>query len=114
MLQMFAELFKPLDVTNATLAKEAITDVGHGGHYFSTQHTIDRFESAFYSPLVSDWSNFENWQDRGSLDATQRASKIFKESVEHYERPDLDESVLDEINEFVRRRESEGGADIER
>ncbi|MGB1286557.1 MAG: trimethylamine methyltransferase family protein, partial [Aggregatilineales bacterium] len=55
----------------------AIADVGHGGHFFGTQHTLDRFETAFYSPLLSDWDNFENWADRGSVDATTRASHLF-------------------------------------
>jgi len=64
-------------VDEDSLALEAIRDVGHGGHFFGTQHTIDRFETAFYSPLLSDWSNFENYRDRGAVDATQRANKIF-------------------------------------
>jgi len=112
MLQMFAELFKPLEVNSDTLALDAIKDVGPGGHFFGTQHTIDRFESAFYSPLLSDWSNFENWQDSGSLDATKRANRIYKKSLAEFETPDLDSNRLEELNDFIARRTTEGGADI--
>ena len=114
MLQMFAELFKPLDVNEATLAVDAIADVGHGGHFFGTAHTLERFETAFYSPLLSDWSNFENWRDRGSIDATQRANSIYKSAVAAHEPPAFDASRLEEIDAFIRRRTEEGGADIER
>lgn len=113
-LQMFAEIFKPLPVNDATLGLEAIRNVGHGGHFFGTQHTLERFETAFYSPLVSDWSNYENWAKRGSVDATTRANKIFHERVAAHEPPPLDPSRLEEIDDFIARRTAEGGADLSR
>ena len=114
MLQMFAELFKPVPVDDATLGLDAIVDVGHGGHFFGTQHTLERFETAFYSPLLSDWSNFENWRDSGSVDATQRANRIYKETLAAYEAPPIDPAHLEEIDAFIAKRTAEGGADIER
>ena len=114
MLQMFAELFKPLEVSDATLGLEAIADVGHGGHFFGTQHTLERFETAFYSPLLSDWSNFENWTDRGSVDTTTRASRIWNETLEAYQPPEFDPARLEEMDDFIARRTAEGGADISR
>ena len=113
MLQMFAELFKPLEVSRETLALEAIADVGHGGHYFGTQHTIERFETAFYSPLLSDWNNFENWCDRGSVDATQRTNAIYKQTLTDHRDPMLDGARRAAIDEFIARREAEDGANIE-
>ncbi|MEM7596494.1 MAG: trimethylamine methyltransferase family protein [Pseudomonadota bacterium] len=114
MLQMFAELFKPVEVSDATLGVDAIADVGHGGHFFGTQHTLDRFETAFYSPLLSDWSNYENYSERGSIDTAQRAHKIFYDTVEAHEPPPIDAGRLDEMNAFIDRRIAEGGADIDR
>ncbi|MEL7258321.1 MAG: trimethylamine methyltransferase family protein, partial [Pseudomonadota bacterium] len=113
-LQMFAELFKPLEVTEATLGLEAIADVGHGRHFFGTQHTLDRFETAFYSPLLSDWSNYENYRDRGSVDATQRANQIFFDKVKAHEPPPMDAARLEAIDAFIAKRTEEGGANIER
>ncbi len=114
MLQMFAELFKPVEVSPATLAKEAIADVGHGGHFFGTQHTIERFETAFYSPLLSDWSNYENWRDRGAVDTTVRANRIYRDTVRNFEPPLMDPARMEEIETFIKRRKLEGGANIER
>ncbi|WP_299850762.1 trimethylamine methyltransferase family protein [uncultured Roseovarius sp.] len=111
-LQMFAELFKPLEVSDATLGLEAIADVGHGGHFFGTQHTLERFETAFYSPLLSDWSNFENWSERGAVDTTTRANQIWHETLNAYQPPGFDPARLEEMDDFIARRTAEGGADI--
>ena len=114
MLQMFAELFKPVEVSPATLGVDAIADVGHGGHFFGAQHTLDRFETAFYSPLLSDWSNFENWRDQGSVDATKRANQIYKATLKSYQQPEIDPARLEAIDAFIAKRKEQGGANIER
>lgn len=113
-LQMFAELFKPVEVSDEALGLDAIADVGHGGHFFGTAHTLERFETAFYSPLLSDWSNYENYRDRGAVDATTRAHEIFFDRAARHEPPPLDPARREEVDAFVARRTAEGGADIDR
>ncbi|WP_397543100.1 trimethylamine methyltransferase family protein [Roseovarius salis] len=114
MLQMFAELFKPVEVNEDSLGVGAVDEVGHGGHFFGTQHTLDRYETAFYSPLVSDWSNYETYTERGGVDTAQRAHRIFFDRVAAHEPPPMDPARLDEIEAFIARRTEEGGADIDR
>ena len=110
LLQQLSQTLTGLTVDESTLGLEAIQDVGPGGHFFGTQHTLDRYEDAFYAPFLSDWQNFENWEDSGSLDATQRANALFKHILETYEEPALPEAVKEEIEAFVARRKSEGGS----
>jgi trimethylamine--corrinoid protein Co-methyltransferase len=71
---------------------------------------MSRYEDAFYSPLLSNWSNFENWRDVGAMDATQRANKIWKQMLQDYEEPKLEAAIDDELTDFVERRTHEGGA----
>ena len=111
-LQMFAELFKPSPVSEDDPAVDAIVEVGHGGHFFGAGHTPARYESAFYSPLLSASSKFDNWRDRGSLDATRRANSIYLDTLENFEMPKLEPERLEAIDAFIARRISEGGADI--
>mgnify|MGYP002629451886 CR=1 FL=1 len=110
MLQMMSELMKPVTINDDEMAMEAMREVGPGGHYFGCAHTMERYENAFYSPILSDWSNFENWRDGGALDATQRANKIYKKVLANYQQPAMDKVIEDELDEFVARRISEGGA----
>ena len=107
MLQMMAEFMQPLEVSDATLGLEAMADVGPGGHFFGTQHTLDRYETAFYQPMVSDWRNFETWEEAGSLTATQRANGIWKELLASYQQPPMDPATAEELDAFIARRKAE-------
>ena len=104
MLQMMAAWMDGFSVDDSTLALDAVNEVGPGGHYFGTEHTLERYQTAFYQPLLSDWSNFENWRDRGSRDATQRANTIWKQLLSDYEPPDLDPAVKEALDDYVTRR----------
>jgi trimethylamine---corrinoid protein Co-methyltransferase len=104
MLQMIAEYLQPIVIDDDTLALDAIADVGPGGHFFGSPHTIQRYERAFYSPMVSDWRNFESWAESGSIDATHRANRIWKQLVAEYEQPPLDSAIDEELVDFVERR----------
>ncbi len=109
MLQMVAEFLEPLVVDEATLAMEAVRDVGPGGHYFGTPHTQARYRDAFYAPLISDWRNFESWQEAGSPTAIDKANRLFKDVLAAYEPPPLDPAIAEELDAFVVRRKAEGG-----
>ena len=86
-------------------------EVGPGGHFFGAKHTLARYETAFYAPLVSDWRNFETWEESGGLSATERANAIWKQMLAEYEPPPLDAAINDELDAFVARRKAEGGAE---
>ena len=68
LLQMVAEFLTPLDLSDDALGVEAIRSVGPGGHFFGTPHTQERYKTAFYSPIISDWRNYETWAEAGSPD----------------------------------------------
>ena len=92
------------------LGIDAIREVGPGSHFFQAAHTMARYESAFYAPLLSDWRNFETWQESGAVGATWRAHRLWQELLAAYEPPPLKPAVAEEIAAFVARRKEEGGA----
>ena len=100
---------QPLQVDETTLALDAITEAGHGGHFFGTSHTLAHYTSAFYEPLVSDWSNFETWSENGSLTAYQRANRVYRQTLADYEEPDIDPQLRQSLEQYAaeRRRELE-------
>jgi trimethylamine--corrinoid protein Co-methyltransferase len=110
LLQMVCQFLQPLEVDDDTLGLEAIRDVGPGGHFFGTAHTQARYKDAFYSPIISDWRNFESWQEAGEPRAWQKANTLYKQALNDYEAPPLDEAVRDELDAFVEKRREEGGA----
>ena len=111
MVQVFAELCTPPPADDAALAFDALTEVAPGGHFFACAHTMERYATAFYEPLVADWSNFGTWTERGGLDATVRATAIWERIVaEHAAPPSVDPDRLDALDGFAARRIAEGGA----
>jgi len=71
---------------------------------------MSRYQTAFYQPLVSDWSNFDAWTESGSLTATQRANGIWKKILQEFEPPPMDPGVAEELQAFIAKRTKEGGA----
>ena len=94
----------------ADLALEAVAEVGPGGHFFGCAHTMERYRSAFYAPLVSDWRNYGAWAEDGAKTATQRATAIWKQTLAQYSPPRRDPAVVEAIEAQVERRVREGGA----
>ena len=106
MLQMMAEYLVPLEVDDASLALDAIAEAGPGGHFFGVAHTMSRFQSAFYQPFLSERSNFESWQEAGSVSAEQRANRIWKALLENYQPPPLDPAIDEALQAYVDRRKA--------
>jgi trimethylamine--corrinoid protein Co-methyltransferase len=109
LLGMVEAFLDPVAVDEASLAFEAMEEVGPGGHFFGTQHTQDRYRTAFHRPMISDWRNYETWQEAGSPEAPSKANRIWKELLAAYEPPPMDPAVREELDAFVERRVAEGG-----
>ncbi len=109
MLQMMRETLTPLEVNESTLALDAIREAGHGGHFFGTAHTKANYRTAFYSPITSDWSNFETWSENGEKTAFERANLIYRRVLQDYQPPEIAGPVRQQLESYVdeRRRELE-------
>jgi len=106
MLQMMAAWMDGLAVDDETLGLDAIHEVGPGGHFFAAAHTLERYSTAFYAPLISDWSNFERWSEQGARDAAARACERWRAMLEAYQPPPLDPGVKEALEDYVARRKA--------
>jgi trimethylamine--corrinoid protein Co-methyltransferase len=109
MLRILQHQFTPLEVTEESLAFDAHLEVGHGGHFFGTQHTLERFRDCFYRPLLFSTENYERWLSRGGEDAAARAARRWREALDAWRKPDLDGDILERLRAYVDRRTRELG-----
>ena len=109
LLGMVEAFLDPVVVDEDSLAFSAMQEVGPGGHFFGAAHTQSRFRTAFHKPMISDWRNYETWEEAGSPQAAGKANAIWKELLNAYEPPPLDEARREELLAFVDRRKAEGG-----
>jgi len=112
MLQMMAETLQPIVVDDDELALATIAEVPPGGHHFGTTHTLERYETAFYAPIVSNRQNFEAWQEAGSIDTAKRANTIWKALLDSYEKPDIDPATEEALQSYAAKRKEEIAANI--
>src|SRR3954462_4869480 len=109
LLRMMQVEFTPLEVDEDSMAFGAHEEVGPGGHFLGAMHTMERFRTCFYRPLLSSSENYERWMRNGGLDTAARATKIYQQKLEEYVAPPLDDAVRDELQEYVARRRTELG-----
>ncbi|MCA8967475.1 MAG: trimethylamine methyltransferase family protein, partial [Planctomycetes bacterium] len=107
MLQLMAAWLEPPVVNDATLALDAIREVGPGGHFFGTAHTLARYETAFHAPMVSNWDNYDAWVDKGAVTAERRANAAWKQLLAEYEQPPIDAAIEESLRDYVARRKAE-------
>lgn len=108
-LQTLAELAAPAPADAAALALDAIAEVPPGGHFFAAAHTMDRYASAFYQPVIADLSNHGQWAEAGGLRADERATAVWQRLLAGFTPPPTTEGVADRIGRFVADRTAAGG-----
>ena len=113
MVQTVAKFLQPLIVDDATLALDAITEVGPGGHFFGAAHTQERYRDAFFKPAVSDWRNYEAWEEAGSPTSLDHAEQLVGRRLAQWQAPTMADDRRAELDEFVARRISEGGVETD-
>ena len=107
MLRGWAASLQPIDISDEDLAVDAVKEVLPGGHFFASPHTMTRFETAFYRPLISDWRNFEAWKEAGARTATERAHDLWPKILAAYVPPALDPAIDEELRAYIARRGEE-------
>ena len=105
-----AEIMQPVACGPDEIGFDAIAEIAPGGHFFAATQTMARYQTAFYEPQVSDWSNFGQWTEAGAKTATERAHEIWKRTLAEFEPPPVDPAIKEALDAFVARRREEGGA----
>lgn len=109
LVQHMMGLLSPIDTSDAAIGLDAIADVAPGGHFFGSAHTMARYESAFYQPILSDWRNSQAWEEAGGQSATQRATDVWQQVLAGYEQPAMEPARLDALDAYIRQRREEIG-----
>lgn len=111
-LTTLVESWQPITVDADELAYDTIAAVEPGGHFFGTDHTIARFETAFVDSIVALRQPFEAWQEIGGPDARLRANAVWKAWLAEHRDPERDSAIIEELQDYVDRRTAEGGAPV--
>ncbi len=93
-----------VDMSEDSLAFEAIKEVGPGGHFLGCNHTQANFKNAFWRSEILDYKPFETWLEEGESDLTKSANKRVDQLLKAYEKPVLDISKKEELQAFIKQK----------
>jgi trimethylamine--corrinoid protein Co-methyltransferase len=100
-------IMQGVEVSERTLAREAIHRAKPGGGFLADDHTLDNWKWAQWRPDVIDRSRYDRWLNGGSKDMTTRASERARQLLEQHEVPPLPEEAEQLIAEILQQREAE-------
>ncbi|MCJ7739322.1 MAG: trimethylamine methyltransferase family protein [Anaerolineae bacterium] len=105
------QFIKGLQVSDETLAIQAISGVGPGGHFLEHAHTLKHLRQTVWTPYVTDREEYDKWIVEGAKDYATRARKYATELMHSHQPQVVNESVRATLAELCnRRRPSERGA----
>jgi len=90
-------LMQGLELTEETLAVDAIKNVGAGGHFLSSPHTMKHAIRELWYPKLIDRQSLGKWKEAGAKTMEQRANERAKEILRTHIPPPLERSVQNEI-----------------
>jgi len=97
-----------VEVSERTLAREAIHRAKPGGGFLADDHTLDNWRWAQWRPMLIDRMRYDRWVKQGSKDMTTRANGRAREILAEHEVPPLSEAEEKVIAEVLKKRGAAG------
>ncbi len=104
--EMMSRLVGGVDLSDNGLAMDAMLSTGPGQHFLGTAHTMENFETAFWTSSQADVNSFEQWESEGSRDSAARAHETWTRQLAGYEPPAIDETIDAELTEWIEQRKA--------
>ena len=86
---MAMRVLRGIEVTEGSLAVDAIHHVGPGGHYLMDAHTISFMRSELFYPPLADRQNRAVWEEAGKKDTRARAIARVERLLQEQQAPGL-------------------------
>jgi trimethylamine--corrinoid protein Co-methyltransferase len=93
-----------VEVSELTLAREAIHRAVPGGGFLADEHTLDNWKWAQWRPKVIDRMRYDNWRKKGSRDMAARANERARDILDEHKVPPLPDEADRVISDVLRER----------
>lgn len=98
---MTRRIIRGVEVTDETTAVDLISEVGHGGNYLATRHTMKHFRKEIWVPKITERRTWEAWEKDGGRDALSRAQQQAKEVLATHRPAPLPPDVVRELERIA-------------
>jgi trimethylamine--corrinoid protein Co-methyltransferase len=94
-----------VEVSERTLAREAIHRAQPGGGFLADDHTLDNWKWAQWRPALIDRMRYDRWVKKGGRDMAARANERARRILEEHGVPPLPEEAEEAIADVLKKRE---------
>ena len=95
---------RPVTVRDDLPSIELISELVRDKHLLTSEHTLQYWQDELYLPgTMVDRTNWDQWEDQGSLDWRARSNETIDELLSTYEVEPLDPQMHTEIRDMFRR-----------
>jgi len=103
-------LMSGIEVSPSTLAVDVIDEVGPGGNFLSTAHTLQHFRSV-WQPSLFDRNNHHGWVKAGRPNMIRSAREVAIEAIGSHVPEALFGGLQEELEDIVRQADRQAGAE---
>jgi trimethylamine--corrinoid protein Co-methyltransferase len=93
-----------VEVSERTLAREAIHRAQPGSGFLADDHTLDNWKWAQWRPSLIDRTRYDGWVQQGCKDMTQRATERARQILAEHQAPPLPPAAEKAIEEVLKQR----------
>jgi trimethylamine--corrinoid protein Co-methyltransferase len=106
-ISMLSIFFRGIPMDADRLAIDLIDEVGPGGHFLDSDHTLRYFRTEHFLPRLFDRRNFENWKSAGAPDLPSRANRRVLEILDSHRPAPLSDQAKAVIQEVLSQSSTE-------
>jgi trimethylamine--corrinoid protein Co-methyltransferase len=99
-------LLRGIEVSPETLASKVIHEVGPGGHFLGTEHTLNYFKREFWFPRLLDRSPWAEWQADGARSMGKRVQVRMEDILRNHRPVPLGPTVQEQIEVILANAEA--------
>jgi len=98
LIEGFKNYSRGISVEDEDFALDVIKEVGHGGHYLETDHTLDNYDSVWYPEIFS-----RQMANPDESEIMPRIKNRIKDIMENYEVPQCSQEKLDILAKWEKK-----------
>jgi trimethylamine--corrinoid protein Co-methyltransferase len=101
---MVRRIIGGIEVSRETVALDVIHDVGPGGEFLTSEHTLNHFREDWF-PTLFERGSYETWERDGKKTLSQRANERVRRILENHISEPLPGSIVEKMANVIARAE---------
>jgi trimethylamine--corrinoid protein Co-methyltransferase len=100
-------IIRGFEISDETLALDLIDEIGPGGEFLTSKHTLENFRRNWFPQLLSRIT-YERWEKEGKKDLGQRAGDKARYILENHKPLPLENNIRKKLRQLIQSRKNEG------